>query len=71
MNVGLGSIVSEFLLRSDIILIGIMIGSPEIIATYKVATIIPMGLMILPRAILTTFVHIAKMGCPFFHFRLL
>ena len=46
VNVGLGSIVSEFLLRSDIILIGIMIGSPEIIATYR-ATIIPMGLMIL------------------------
>ena len=61
--VGIGAIASQLLFSTDILFIGNMIeNSEKHIAGYKVASLIPMSLLILPNSFLTTdFVHISKM----------
>lgn len=48
----INSTLSSILLNIDLFLIGIMIANPEIIATYKVATAIPMALSFLPTCVM-------------------
>jgi len=61
--VGIGAVASQLLFSTDILFIGNMIeNSEKHIAGYKVASLIPMSLLILPNSFLTTdFVHISKM----------
>lgn len=60
-NVGIGSLASQLILLSDNIVIANIISDPESIAVYKVASIIPLGLLFIPSSFLTTdFVIISK-----------
>ncbi len=60
--VGIGSIASQLLFSTDILFIGNMLeDSEKHIAGYKVASLIPMSLLLFPNSFLTTdFVHISK-----------
>ena len=58
--VGFGAIASQFAIVSDHLIIGNLISNPEKLATYKVATLLPMNILFLPLVFLTTdFVHLA------------
>ena len=45
-------IMSDMLIFLDVFLIGTMIGNPEVLALYKIATVIPLALMIVPDSII-------------------
>lgn len=52
LSTQVNSTLSSILLNIDIFLIGIMIANSEIVATYKVATTIPMALAFLPNCVI-------------------
>lgn len=60
-NVALGSIAGQVLYSLDIFLIGVLLAEPNIIALYKVATILPYNLIFIPSSfMITDFVLIAE-----------
>ena len=62
LGVGVAAIASQLILLSDNIIIGNLIEDSAQIATYKIATILPLGFFIIPNIFLTTdFVAISKM----------
>ena len=52
LSTQLNSTLSSILLNIDIFLIGIMLAKPDIVASYKVATTIPMALSFLPSCVI-------------------
>jgi O-antigen/teichoic acid export membrane protein len=55
VNIGLGSIASNLLFYTDIILLGILVTDPNEIALYKTASIIPLRLIFIPVAFLSIY----------------